>query len=200
MKGFNSIKVAVQMAKKWRKFPVLLLILVVISACERGSRDYAATKEKAGYPQYHQDAVVYSTPGPVNMPELVPVKGAIDGKALFNANCAACHQVTGAGVPGAFPPLDGSPFVTGDNFERMASIMLYGLMGEIEVKGNKFNGVMLPQKDILKDEELAAVANYIRNSWSNKAPEKLTPDIYKKMREKWGTRAQFNIAELGPLP
>lgn len=94
-------------------------------------------------------------------------KGA-DGKALYAAHCAACHQPTGKGLPGVFPPLDGSEWVIGD--ERVVSnILLHGVTGEIEVAGAKYNGAM-PAFDKLADAELAAIASWVRSQWSNKAP------------------------------
>lgn len=92
---------------------------------------------------------------------------AVDGKALFAAHCAACHQATGQGLPGVFPPLDGSEWVHGDT-RVLANILLHGVTGEISVKGAKFNGTM-PSFRQLSDAELAGLASYIRSSWSNKA-------------------------------
>lgn len=93
--------------------------------------------------------------------------GAVDGKALYAAQCAACHQATGAGLPGVFPPLDGSEWVQGEP-RVLANILLHGVTGEISVKGAKFNGTM-PSFRQLSDAELAGLASYIRSSWSNKA-------------------------------
>jgi mono/diheme cytochrome c family protein len=78
--------------------------------------------------------------------------GAANGKQLFAANCVACHQASGKGLPGVFPPLDGSEWVT----------------GEMTVAGNSFKGAM-PSFQQLGDAELAAVASYVRSEWSNKA-------------------------------
>ena len=91
--------------------------------------------------------------------------GAVDGGAIFAANCAACHQATGKGLPGVFPPLDGSDWVHGEP-RVLANILLHGITGEIEVEGQKFNGQM-PAFAQLSDAELAGVASYIRSSWSN---------------------------------
>ena len=94
--------------------------------------------------------------------------GAVDGKQIFSANCVACHQATGKGLPGVFPPLDGSEWVNGD--ERIvANIVLHGIDGEIGVAGNTFKGSM-PSFKQLSDAELAAVASYVRAEWSNKSP------------------------------
>lgn len=87
---------------------------------------------------------------------------AVDGKALFAAQCAACHQATGKGLPGVFPPLDGSEWVHGEP-RILANILLHGIDGEIEVEGQKFKGQM-PAFAQLSDAELAGVASYIRGA------------------------------------
>ena len=92
---------------------------------------------------------------------------AADGKAIFNGNCVACHQATGKGLPGLFPPLDGSEWVRGDE-RTVINILLHGISGEIEVLGASYKGVMPPFKQ-LSDAEIAAVATHIRSQWSNTA-------------------------------
>ena len=90
-----------------------------------------------------------------------------DGKQLFNGLCVACHQVTGLGLPGVFPPLDGSEWVLGD--ERiLANILLYGINGELTVKGALYKSPM-PAFGQQTDAELAALATHVRAAWSNKA-------------------------------
>jgi mono/diheme cytochrome c family protein len=92
---------------------------------------------------------------------------AIDGKQLFGAKCAACHQASGLGVTGVFPPLAGAEWVVGGE-KVLISILLHGLQGELEVKGNKYNGAM-PAFGTLADAEIAAVLTYIRSEWGNQA-------------------------------
>jgi mono/diheme cytochrome c family protein len=183
-----------------RKILIVLfgLALVVVCACERQAKN-VAEKNPPSAPAYTTAENMAALSEDVTVAE-VSLKGGgtIDGKALYVANCAACHQAAGTGVPSVFPPLVGSPYVTGPNVERLASIMLYGLMGEIKVNGITYNGVMLPLGH-LKDEELSAIASYIRSSWGNSASP-FEPAVFKKMREKWGTRAQFKIEELGVEP
>lgn len=114
---------------------------------------------------------------------------AANGKQLFTANCVACHQASGKGLPGVFPPLDGSEWVTGDE-RTVANILLHGVTGEITVMGNSFKGAM-PAFAQLSDAELAAVASYIRAEWSNKAGA-IKPELFEAER-KAGTRtAPFN--------
>ena len=91
-----------------------------------------------------------------------------DGKAVYGTTCAACHQATGDGVSGVFPPLAGSEWVTGDE-AKLARIVLHGLTGPVEVAGETYAGMMPPWGGALKDPELAAVLTYIRSSWGNKA-------------------------------
>ncbi len=95
-----------------------------------------------------------------------PGQGA-DGQQVFNANCVACHQATGKGLPGVFPPLDGSEWVTGDA-RVLANIVLHGVTGEISVAGQTYKGAM-PAFAQLGDAELAAVLSHVRSAWSNKA-------------------------------
>ncbi len=92
------------------------------------------------------------------------------GEQHYTATCALCHQPNGTGVPGAFPPLAGSEWVTGD-VERLVRIALHGLYGKIEVNGQPWNLVMPGHalSPLLDDERLAAALSYTRNAWGNQA-------------------------------
>ena len=102
--------------------------------------------------------------GPVAEPSL-----AEQGKAVY-ANCQTCHQATGLGAPGQFPPLVKSDFVLGSE-KRMIAIILKGLQGPVTVNGAAFNGAMPPWEGALNNKKIAAVATYVRSSWGNNAPE-----------------------------
>ena len=91
------------------------------------------------------------------------------GKRVYEKNCTACHQGTGKGLAGAFPPLVGSEWVTGPP-ATVVRILLHGLQGPVQVAGGEYNGAMPAWKDVLKDEEIAAVATYIRQWAPNSAP------------------------------
>ncbi len=87
------------------------------------------------------------------------------GEAVFLANCAACHQPTGVGLAGAFPPLADSDFLQGNRQEVLAAA-LFGLQGPITVNGVEYNGVM-PSLGHLTDADLAAAITYVFGSWGN---------------------------------
>lgn len=124
---------------------------------------------------------------------------AEQGKKIFTANCVACHQATGLGIPGAFPPLAGSEFVV-NSPKRVAMILLKGLQGPVEVKGAKFNGVMQAWEKVLTDKKIAAVISYIRQEWGNKAGE-VTPEQIEAARKEFAARAEsWTAADLLAIP
>lgn len=92
----------------------------------------------------------------------------VDGAALFASLCVACHQATGQGLPGVFPPLAGSEWVIG-NEATAAAILLHGIHGPLTVKGTVYNGVMPAFGGQLNDEQIAAVLTHIRSQWGNAA-------------------------------
>ena len=106
--------------------------------------------------------------------------GVADGKKVFAVNCVACHQATGKGLPGVFPPLDGSEWVTAEP-RTIVNILLHGVNGEMEVMGATYKGAM-PAFKQLSDAELAAVATYVRAEWSNKAGP-ITPQVFEAERK-----------------
>jgi len=112
------------------------------------------------------------------------------GKMVYEtkANCMVCHQATGQGLPGQFPPLAGSEWVLAKEPGRIIRIVLDGLQGLITVSGKEFNGSMVPWKDNLSDEDIAAVLTYIRSSWGNNAPA-VTVEQVKAVRAKEASRS-----------
>lgn len=87
------------------------------------------------------------------------------GEIVYDRNCAACHQVNGTGLKGAFPPLAKSDYLMADK-SRSIRTLLEGLTGKISVNGESYDGVM-PSLG-LDNEDVANVLTYIRNSWGNK--------------------------------
>jgi len=116
------------------------------------------------------------------------------GRTLF-AHCMTCHQANGAGLPPLYPPLDESPFVTGDP-ERLARILLHGLQGRIEVLGRTYDQSM-PAAPFKKDADIAAIMSYIRQAWDNDA-DPVTPEFVAGVREATKDRLQpWTAGELG---
>lgn len=123
----------------------------------------------------------------------------VDGGAVYKNVCVACHQQTGLGIPGAFPPLAGSEWVLGSS-KIPALIVLKGLQGPIEVKGAAFNGAMPAFESQLKDEEIAAVINYIRKEWGNSASDEIEKSDVTKLRDETKDRTQaWSASELKGL-
>lgn len=115
------------------------------------------------------------------------------GKAVYQANCIACHQANGGGVPGAFPPLAGSEWVAGSE-ERIVRIVLHGLQGPIKVAGQDYNNVMAPLGGVLKDEQIANVLSYVRQTWGNTAPD-VEPATVTRIRAETATHSGYWTAE-----
>lgn len=117
-----------------------------------------------------------------------PAPVAADGAQIFAGRCASCHQATGAGLPGVFPPLAGSEWANGDA-STVAKILLLGIDGPITTKGTTYHGVMPAFGKQLSDAEIAAVASHVRTSFGNKSPA-VTADIVKAERDKLGNRSK----------
>ena len=95
---------------------------------------------------------------------------AADGEPVYAANCSACHQANGQGIPGAFPPLAGGHAAELANAEGgrdyLVLALLYGVQGQIVVNGTSYAGVM-PAWQQLSDTQIAAVLNYVTTGWDN---------------------------------
>ena len=121
------------------------------------------------------------------------------GKGVYLGNCQACHVASGAGQPGAIPPLVGSEWVTGSE-KRLAMILLKGLMGPVKVKGAPYNGVMPPWEAALSDKKIAAVMTYIRQEWGNKAGPVVAAQITAARKEFSAKKVSWTEAECMQIP
>ncbi len=117
------------------------------------------------------------------------------GERVYRQQCMACHQANGEGVAGAFPPLNQTEWVTG-SVDRLTRVVLHGLDGPIEVRGNTYDGLM-PAFGHLDDERVAAVLTYIRQAWDNDASE-VTEDEVAAIRDEVGSRGNWTADELEP--
>jgi mono/diheme cytochrome c family protein len=170
--------------------PIPLVVAGITLAMVLAGALYIAISEPFGFSQFGDRRTIA---------DLRPATstGKVDGKQVFSANCVACHQATGQGLPGVFPPLAGSEWVQG-NERVVANILLHGINGEITVAGKSFKGAM-PSFKQLGDDELAAVASYVRSDWSNKAAP-IKPEVFAAERKNSARTAPFNgEAELKAL-
>jgi len=95
-------------------------------------------------------------------------KGSVSqGEKIYATYCLACHQGNGKGSPPRFPPLEGADWVNGDK-QKLIGVILNGLNGPIKVNGKPYDGAM-GAHGFLKDDEIAAVATYIRSAFGNKS-------------------------------
>lgn len=108
-----------------------------------------------------------ATTGSMGNAAMTGAASSAAGQKVYSTNCSSCHQATGKGQPGVFPPLAGNPVVTGDP-TKVITVVKNGLSGKITVNGQTYNGQMPAWKGTLSDSDIAAVVSYIRTSWGNK--------------------------------
>jgi glucose/arabinose dehydrogenase/mono/diheme cytochrome c family protein len=115
------------------------------------------------------------------------------GKEVYSKEgyCVTCHQADGNGLTASgFPPLSGTEWVIGDQV-RLVKVILKGLMGPIEVNGKQYEGaVPMTPFEGLSDQEVAAVATYIRNSFGNTASP-IQPSVVKEVRATLSKKQSF---------
>jgi mono/diheme cytochrome c family protein len=122
------------------------------------------------------------------------------GKKIFSANCATCHQMTGTGVAGQYPPLAGSEYVNGGT-RRLGMIVLKGLQGPLTVKGAMFgSAVMQPWETTLTDAKIADVLTFIRQEWGNKGGPVVPAQIAALRKELATHSASFTEPDLKAVP
>ena len=93
------------------------------------------------------------------------------GRGLYNSKCGACHQITGLGLPPAFPALKDSPMVKGGPIADHLDIVLNGKQGTAMQPWNSPN-----------DLEIAAIITYERNAWDNDTGDIVQPADVKAAR------------------
>lgn len=86
------------------------------------------------------------------------------GAEIYKAKCVACHQLTGEGIPGAFPPLKASDYLLADK-KRAVEQVLNGSNEPMTVNGATYVIPMPFQVDT--HEDAVAVINYVLNAWGN---------------------------------
>ena len=87
-----------------------------------------------------------------------------NGAKIYQAKCLPCHQITGEGLPGAFPPLKNSDYLIADK-KRAVKQVLNGSNEAMTVNGNVYTVPMPPQVD--NHQDAVDVINYVLNAWGN---------------------------------
>ncbi len=178
--------------------PLPLLLLGVMSACILFSSIYLG-RYSGGFSGLVYDERIL----PGMLEAGAPAQAAPDpkaiGKRVFSTICATCHQATGLGLPGVYPPLAGSEWADGPD-ERIIRIVLDGVSGPIKVKGASYNNAMPAFGPQLKDEQVADVLTYVRSEWGNNAPA-VSADKVKQIRAQVGGRSgPWTAEELLKIP
>jgi mono/diheme cytochrome c family protein len=150
--------------------------------------------------RYDAEAAKAAASGPkVLTPDQILAKG----KQAYGT-CVTCHQPNGQGLPGVYPPLAGSEWVTG-NEERLIRVLLHGLSGPIEVKGNSYTGSMpsfgkVPGSGYnWSNEKVAQVLSYIRHEWGNNAEFITTEKVAEVFAAEAARSKAWTQAELDPF-
>ncbi|MDT0554463.1 c-type cytochrome [Patiriisocius hiemis] len=134
------------------KKSIIVLVAITLLACNNSKKE---EKETIKIGQNTVNTSVKQT----------PLEKSIErGAVVYKDFCVQCHLPTGKGVPGNFPPLAGSNWLTEKRTESIHAVK-YGQKGEIKVNGVTYNGIMTPMG--LSDKEIADVLNYSMNSWGN---------------------------------
>jgi len=147
---------------------LILALALIFSAC--GGSD--STESDQSTAQYEESTVDEPVADNSANNETAVMEA---GKKVYDQYCIVCHQADGAGVPNAFPPLLQTDWVLGDK-ERLITVVLNGLTGEIEVNGETYNSAMTAH-DFLSDQEVADVLTYVRSSFGNEASPVSTEEV-----------------------
>lgn len=146
----------------------------------------------------------FAAPAEIEFVEFIPPKHLSPadqevyklGAAVYQreSHCATCHLTHGKGNGNTYPSLVGSPWVNGSE-ERLVKMALHGLWGKLTVNGKTFDparGVppMTAFRSLLKDDEVAAVLTFVRNTWDNNASP-ISPATVAKVRAETIDRTTF---------
>ena len=158
------------------------------------------------YAGEYKGTVFDETAGPTSATAAVAqIDPMVLGKRQYDLVCMACHQATGLGIEGVYPPLAESEWVTGSP-DRVIRIVLHGLKGPITVHGKQYGVAAMPAFGKVtgggynwNDDRVAAVLTYIRQSWGNSA-EPITPDQVAAVVAQEGDRKEWTAEELQQVP
>lgn len=153
----------------------VLLLLVVTFGVFYGVQQWSPTPDFARTPTYGtfgESGSAAAAAADAAVPAGAQLQAPTDaarGAALYSVNCAACHQATGRGVAGVFPPLANDPVVQAPDPTDHIKTVLNGKRGSV-IGGVAYASPMPAFKDLLNDADIAAIINHERTSWGNAAP------------------------------
>lgn len=124
---------------------------------------------------------------------------AARGEPLFVNHCSICHQVSGTGVPGTFPPLAKSDWLAAHRTDAIRAVVS-GLKDEITVNGRAYAGQM--PAIVLDDAQVADVLTYVLNAWGNPGGHVMAEEVQaQRATTSWKTFADLKAAsDFRPLP
>jgi mono/diheme cytochrome c family protein len=135
-----------------------------------------------------------------------PLSPADQGKKIYGNNCASCHDASGSGAPGKYPPLAGSEWLLGSKL-RLAALLLKGIEGPLNCKGATYSGNVMPaQETILPPEKMANLMTYLRSAWGNTAGPVSVDEVnaakakFASKNGSWSEQDLLGIAPHGPDP
>ncbi len=117
------------------------------------------------------------------------------GQAIYEALCLNCHQASGQGLTGVYPPLAKSEWVAGDP-QALIKLTIHGLAGPTKVLGKDYGLVPMPPMG-LDDQQLADVLTYVRSAFGNQAPAVKVEDVKAVREATKGRTIPWTAAELG---
>lgn len=153
-----------------KKTLIVLIFLVAITAIFLMSCDSSST------PGASSSTAEASTPTPQDSTSIsqtstsTPGASSLKGEKTYTQYCLPCHQADGSGVAQLNPPLKNTEYVLGDE-SRLIGIVMNGFSEGVEINGDTYTNPMPGFGTSLKDEEIADVLTYVRNSFGNKASE-----------------------------
>ena len=153
------------MKKVW-----IIAALIAFTACKSDKKENSEEEES------------YVIPSKEKSSSASPMTASLErGKEIYNDLCVTCHLPTGKGIPGTYPPLDGSNWLSEKREESIRGVK-YGMQGPITVNGEEYDNVMTPMG--LSDQEVADAMNYVMNSWNNNIKEMVTAEEVAQIEKK----------------
>lgn len=167
--------------------PFAAALCLLLAACNGGEKQTAAPTPSeqppaASRPSENKQAAASEQASAAQTSAEVEVPAHLKaGKDIYDKRCKACHGIDGKGSNAALPPLAQADYFADDKMQLVASVTR-GIRGKITVNGKEYDGIM--PSFPMKDEEVAAVATYVLNSFGNGGGEISTEEVaaYRKAK------------------